>query len=83
MPRPLLTDSQSDCLIQVVDTNLHTEWQTVQIQISWLLNKPTDLDLYVCKGWVYPGPAGPGLKIAGLQLKGKLIHYIIRITPIT
>ena len=23
-----------------------TEWQTVQIQISWLLQKPTDLDLH-------------------------------------
>ena len=26
--------------------NLHTWWQTVQIQISWLLQKPTDLDLH-------------------------------------
>ena len=34
MSRPLLTVSQSDCLMQVVDTNLHTEWQAVQI--SWL-----------------------------------------------
>ena len=30
---------------QIVDKNSHTEWQTVQIQISWLLQKPTDLDL--------------------------------------
>ena len=29
--------SQSVYLIQVVDTNSNTEWQTVQIQISWLL----------------------------------------------
>ena len=28
------------------DTNSNTEWQTVQIQISWLLQKPTDLDLH-------------------------------------
>ena len=42
MPCPLLIFSQSDYLIQVVDTNSNTEWQTVQIQISW----PTDLDLH-------------------------------------
>ena len=46
MPRPLLIVSQSDFLIQVVDANSHTEWQTVQIQISWLLKKPADLDLH-------------------------------------
>ena len=46
MLRPLLIYSQSDYLIQVVDMNSHTEWQTVQIQISWLLQKPTDLDLH-------------------------------------
>ena len=46
MPHPLLIYSQSDNLIQVVDTNSHTKWQTVQIQISWLLQKPTDLDLH-------------------------------------
>ena len=32
--RPLLIFSQSDSLIQVVDINSNTEWQTVQIQIS-------------------------------------------------
>ena len=46
MPCPLLIFSQSDYLIHVVDTNSNTEWQTVQIQISWLLQKPTDLDLH-------------------------------------
>ena len=46
MPRPLLIFSQSDYLIQVVDTNSNTEWQTVQIQIRWLLQKPADLDLH-------------------------------------
>ena len=46
MPCPLPIFSQSDYLIQVVDINSHTEWQTVQIQISWLLQKPTDLDLH-------------------------------------
>ena len=46
MSRPLLIVSQSDSLILIVDINSHSEWQTVQIQISWLLQKPTDLDLH-------------------------------------
>ena len=46
MTRPLLIFSQSDYLIQFVDIKSHTWWQTVQIQISWLLQKPTDLDLH-------------------------------------
>ena len=46
MPHPLLIFSQSDSLIQIVGINSYTEWQTVQIQISWLLKKPTDLDLH-------------------------------------
>ena len=46
MPRPLLISSQSDYLIRVFDRNTHIWWQTVQIQISWLLQKPTDLDLH-------------------------------------
>ena len=31
--------------IKDADIVSHSEWQTVQIQISWLLKKPTDLDL--------------------------------------
>ena len=46
MPCPFPIFSQSDYLIQVVDINSNAEWQTVQIQISWLLQKPTDLDLH-------------------------------------
>ena len=46
MAHPLLIFSQSDYLIQIVDINSNTEWQTVQIQIGWLLQKPTDLDLH-------------------------------------
>ena len=46
LPHPLLIFSQSEYLIQIVDINSHSEWQTVQIQISWLLQKPTDLDLH-------------------------------------
>ena len=65
MPHPLLTVSQTDYLIQIVDINSHTEWQRVQIQISWLLQIYT-----VCKGRVWPGSAGLGLKHqADLQQK--------------
>ena len=46
MQRPLLIFSRSDYLIQIIDINSHTEGQTVQILISWLLQKPTDLDLH-------------------------------------
>ena len=45
-PHPLLIFSQTDYLIQIVDINSHSKWQTVQIQIIWLLQKPTDLDLH-------------------------------------
>ena len=59
MPHPILTVSLSDSLINIVAVNSHTEWQTVQIQISWLLQ----IWIYiVCKGRVYPGSAGQGLK---------------------
>ena len=42
-PLPFLFFSQSDYLIQIVDINSHIQCQTMQIQISWLLQKPTDL----------------------------------------
>ena len=61
MPCPLLIFSQSGYLIQIVVINLHTWWQTVQIQISWRLKKPTDLDLHCLQNRVYPGSAGQGL----------------------
>ena len=44
MPCPLLIFSRLDYLIQVVDTNSPSKWQTTQTQVSWLLQKPTDLD---------------------------------------
>ena len=50
MPHPFQILSQSDYLIQIADINSYTEWQIVQIQISWLLQKPTDLDLH-CLQW--------------------------------
>ena len=60
MPHPLLIVSQSDALIQIVDINSHSEWQTVQIKISWLLKKPTDLDLHCLQ---MQGSAGQELKL--------------------
>ena len=61
MPHPFQIFSQSDYLIQIVDKNSHSDWQTVQIQISWLLQKPTDLDLHCLQKQDYPGSAGQGL----------------------
>ena len=62
MPHPFQIFSQSDYLIQIVDKNSHSDWQTVQIQISWLLQKPTDLDLHCLQVRIYPGSAGQGLR---------------------
>ena len=36
MPRPFIILSQSESLIQIVDINSDTKWQSVQIRISWL-----------------------------------------------
>ena len=58
MPSHFQILSQSDYLIQIVDINSHTEWQIVQIQISWLLKIYT-----VCKGRTYLGSAGLGLTV--------------------
>ena len=35
----------------------------MQIQISWLLQKPTDLDLHYLQNRVYPGSAGQRLRL--------------------
>ena len=43
MPCPVLIFSQSDHLIQI---DIHAQWQTMHIQISLILHKPTDLDLH-------------------------------------
>ena len=61
MPCPLLNISQSDFLLQIADTNVHTEWQTVHIKISWHLKKPTDLDLHSFQMFVlrFYGPVNP------------------------
>ena len=46
MPHSFLIFSQTDYLMRIVAINSHTQQQTVQIQISWLLQKPTDLNLH-------------------------------------
>ena len=61
MPCPFQIFSQSDYLIQIVDINSHTEWQTMQIQISWLLRSQLIWIYTVCKGRVHPSSAGQGL----------------------
>ena len=68
MPCPLLIISQSDYLIQVVNTNSHADWQTVQIHISWLGKKPTDLDLNCLQKQSMSGPAGLGLKVSSAAI---------------
>ena len=65
MPTYIL--SQSDSLIQIVDINSDTKWQTVQIQISW----PTDLIYTVYKCRVYLGSAGQGLTNGNLAFATK------------
>ena len=61
-PHPLQFLSQPTYLIQGVDTNSQTEWQTVQIQISWLLRSQLIWIYTVCKGRVNSGWAEPGLR---------------------
>ena len=67
MSRPLQIFNQSDYLIQIDDIDSHTEWQTVQIQISWLLRSQLIWIYTVCKDRVYLSSAGQGL-ISNLSL---------------
>ena len=74
MPHLLLIFSQSDCLIQIVAINSHTWWQTVQIQISWLLQKPADLDLHCLQRQGISGFSRTRVKI---ELAGKNMDLLI------
>ena len=86
MPRPLPIFSKSDYLIRVFFyINSHTEWQTVQIQISWLLQKPTDLDLHCLQRQGISGFSRtrveitlfiPKKKIAGIHVAEKCQHAV-------
>ena len=62
MSQPFQIFSQSDYYIQIGDINSHTEWQTVLIQISWLLRSQLIWICTVFKGKVYRGSAGQGLR---------------------
>ena len=82
MPHPFQIFSQSDYLIQIVDINSHTEWQAVQIQISWLLQKPTDLDLHCLQKQGISGFSRTRVKIGFMTLsphvRGQVpIRYIV------
>ena len=46
----------------LVDINSHTEWQTVQIPVSWLLRSQLIWIYTVCKFRVYLGSAGQELR---------------------
>ena len=45
----------------------------MQIQISWLLQKPTDLDLHCLQNRVYLGSAGQGLNVEQCDKKRVLM----------
>ena len=77
MPCPLLVFSQSDYLIQLVHTNSNTWWQTVQIQISWLLQKPTDLDLYCLQRQGISGFSRTRFKILKGEISNTVYRYLL------
>ena len=70
MPCPFLIFSQSDYLIHIVDINSHTQWQTVQIQISWLLQKPTDLALHCLQRQDISGTSRTRVKFCFISMRG-------------
>ena len=78
MPHPLLNFSQSDYLIQIVDINSYTEWQTVQNQISWLLKKPTDLDLHCLQRQSISGFSRTSIQPLSLILIQFQLYMIVR-----
>ena len=70
MPCPLVIVSHSVRWINIVNTNSQTKQQTMQIQISWLLQKPTDLDQHCLQRKAYQGAAklGSSTRWKGLYL---------------
>ena len=65
--------------LQIIDINLHTYWQTVQIQISWLLQKPTDLDLHCLKKQYISAFNRTRVNLSGLNCTCCLHYYITSI----
>ena len=90
MPRPLLIFSKTDSLIQIEDINSYIEWQKVQIQISWLLQKPTDLDLHCLQSRARENRknsrSGPKLRILDRfqtpQNANKSVQQVCALNPI-
>ena len=83
MPHPFLIFSPSDYLIQVVDINSHTQWQTVQIQIIGFFWSQLIWIYIVCKGRVYPGSARKGLNFYGKKqsLNASLLQNSTQVLP--
>ena len=48
--------------IPIVSLYFQSEWKTRWIPISWLHQKPADLDLQCFQEWINPGSAGQGLR---------------------
>ena len=57
-------------------SNSHSEWQTVQIQISWLLQKPTDLDLHCLQRQGISGFSMTGVKVLS-KVAAECSHKLI------
>ena len=80
MPCTLLNLSQSEALIMIVDMNSYAECQTVQIQISWLLKKPTDLDLHCLQRQSISGFSRTRVKM--MLFSRRQMGFLIPLPPI-
>ena len=49
----------------------------MQIQITWLLQKPTDLDLHCLQRQVYPDSAGQGLTMVSCPVNISVVLFDI------
>ena len=54
--------------------NPHTQWQTVQMQISWLLQKPTDLALHRSQMQNISGTSRTRVKENKNLIKENILH---------
>ena len=53
-----------------------SKWQIVQIQIRWLLEKPSDLDLHCLQKQGCPGSRGLGLT-RGIRVFSKRKEFVL------
>ena len=77
MPRPFIIFSQSDYLIKVVDTNSHFKGQTGQVQISLLLQKPTDLDPHCLQRQGVSGFSRTKVKVQSKIVADNILFFFI------